>query len=398
MSSKKSASRAAVIERDEKPVEREGEEMNTKYAEQTQNRQAREVQKTQKAKNTEKKQREQPGRKEKAGQTNPEEQGGAAGQVQAADLTGAAGQIQPSDLAGAAGQSGAAGQPGTTGQTGIAGQPETAGQEHPDLEKDMYLISETAKLVGVESHVLRYWEEELKLPIRRNELGHRYYTREDVEQFREIKKLKQQGLQLKAIRTVLTDSTLQVMVPIREHIQPVRSTQAELNERDDRQLQDKSARLQLLLHNLVAQAVRENNQDLTREIKETIMKEMDYQFRIQEEENEKRDRQRTEREEEHYKKLDELIKQYSGRGLTGKERRERKRQAVKERKAQAPAQEPHSIQVLASITYCPSPAEIAPTGHCPSHVPQLTQASLITYAIMISSFILIDFVDYHYLF
>ena len=182
--------------------------------------------------------------------------------------------------------------------------------------------------------VLRYWEEELKLPIRRNELGHRYYTREDVEQFREIKKLKQQGLQLKAIRTVLTDSTLQVMVPIREHIQPVCSTQAELNERDDRQLQDKSARLQLLLHNLVAQAVRENNQDLTREIKETIMKEMDYQFRIQEEENEKRDKQRTEREEEHYKKLDELIKQYSGRGLNGKERRERKRQAVKERKAQ----------------------------------------------------------------
>lgn len=322
MSSKKSASRAAVIERDEKPVEREDEEMNMKYAEQTQNRQAQKVQKTQKAKNTEKKQREQPGRKEKAGQTNSEEQGGAAGQVQAADLTGAAGQIQSSDLAGAAGQSGA------------AGQPETAGQEHPDLEKDMYLISETAKLVGVESHVLRYWEEELKLPIRRNELGHRYYTREDVEQFREIKKLKQQGLQLKAIRTVLTDSTLQVMVPIREHIQPVRSTQAELNERDDRQLQDKSARLQLLLHNLVAQAVRENNQDLTREIKETIMKEMDYQFRIQEEENEKRDRQRTEREEEHYKKLDELIKQYSGRGLTGKERRERKRQAVKERKAQ----------------------------------------------------------------
>ena len=49
MSSKKSASRAAVIEKDEKPVEREDEEMNTKYAEQTQNRQAQKVQKTQKA-------------------------------------------------------------------------------------------------------------------------------------------------------------------------------------------------------------------------------------------------------------------------------------------------------------------------------------------------------------
>jgi deoxyribose-phosphate aldolase len=36
----------------------------------------------------------------------------------------------------------------------------------------------------VESHVLRYWEEELHLPIKRNELGHRYYTKEDVELFK----------------------------------------------------------------------------------------------------------------------------------------------------------------------------------------------------------------------
>ena len=43
------------------------------------------------------------------------------------------------------------------------------------------LISDAAKQVKVESHVLRYWEEELHLPIKRNELGHRYYTKEDVE-------------------------------------------------------------------------------------------------------------------------------------------------------------------------------------------------------------------------
>ena len=30
-----------------------------------------------------------------------------------------------------------------------------------------YMISEAAKHVGVESHVLRYWEEELDLPIGR---------------------------------------------------------------------------------------------------------------------------------------------------------------------------------------------------------------------------------------
>ena len=36
-----------------------------------------------------------------------------------------------------------------------------------------YMISETAKQVDVEAHVLRYWEEELSLPIDRNEMGHR---------------------------------------------------------------------------------------------------------------------------------------------------------------------------------------------------------------------------------
>ena len=52
------------------------------------------------------------------------------------------------------------------------------------------LISDAAKEVNVESHVLRYWEEELRLPIKRNELGHRYYTDEDVERFKQIKNIK----------------------------------------------------------------------------------------------------------------------------------------------------------------------------------------------------------------
>ena len=35
------------------------------------------------------------------------------------------------------------------------------------MEK-IYLISDAAKQVQVETHVLRYWEEELGLPIKRN--------------------------------------------------------------------------------------------------------------------------------------------------------------------------------------------------------------------------------------
>ena len=49
-----------------------------------------------------------------------------------------------------------------------------------------YLISEAAGLVQVETHVLRYWEEELGLPIKRNKLGHRFYTGSDVEFFKEV--------------------------------------------------------------------------------------------------------------------------------------------------------------------------------------------------------------------
>ncbi len=72
----------------------------------------------------------------------------------------------------------------------------------------IYLISDASRKVEVESHVLRYWEDELKLPVKRNELGHRYYTEDDIKEFREIKKLKEQGLQLKAIRMILKNGKL----------------------------------------------------------------------------------------------------------------------------------------------------------------------------------------------
>jgi len=71
------------------------------------------------------------------------------------------------------------------------------------MEDVRYMISEASKRVGVESHTLRYWEEELALPIDRNELGHRYYKDTDIELLKTIKKLKEQGFQLKAIKLLL---------------------------------------------------------------------------------------------------------------------------------------------------------------------------------------------------
>ena len=62
------------------------------------------------------------------------------------------------------------------------------------MQKEFYLINEAAKEVQVEAHVLRYWEEELGLPIKRNAKGHRLYSDEDVQRFIKVKKLKARKL------------------------------------------------------------------------------------------------------------------------------------------------------------------------------------------------------------
>ena len=61
------------------------------------------------------------------------------------------------------------------------------------MSETHYLISDASKKVDVESHVLRYWEEELEMNIPRNEMGHRYYTDFHIRLFKQIKELKEKG-------------------------------------------------------------------------------------------------------------------------------------------------------------------------------------------------------------
>lgn len=67
------------------------------------------------------------------------------------------------------------------------------------MQETVYSVSEAVGILELQSHVLRYWEEEMKLPIKRNELGHRYYTRWDIQVFLSIKELKKKGYSLKEI-------------------------------------------------------------------------------------------------------------------------------------------------------------------------------------------------------
>lgn len=166
-----------------------------------------------------------------------------------------------------------------------------------------YLISDAAKRVQVESHVLRYWEEELKLPIKRNEMGHRYYTEDDIRRFQEVRDLKEQGLQLKAIRNVLMREEQEGM---KRHV--VMVNKGEFMPVPEESREAKSLRLQQLLQNMIAEAVRSNNREMCDDIKESILKELDYQFRQQEEREEERDGQQIRRQEEYYRQFDELLR------------------------------------------------------------------------------------------
>ena len=244
------------------------------------------------------------------------------------------------------------------------------------------MISDAAKEVQVESHVLRYWEEELHLPIRRNELGHRYYTEDDVELFKQIKSMKEGGLQLKAIKMILKDGKLNVMVPEedgensrytdgnggtpRENketkedeteevqgmaIQIIGSREVNPADRDERE--EKAKRLQWLLQQLIRETLQENNRELCREIKESVVKELDYQFRAQEEREEERSRIREKREEEHYQKLDELLRKKSrgakiGKKAAGKKKEEETGHAstteFEEKKAEATEEKKIAVQ------------------------------------------------------
>ena len=211
------------------------------------------------------------------------------------------------------------------------------------MEKEkIYLISDASKKVEVESHVLRYWEDELKLPVKRNELGHRYYTEEDIMEFREIKKLKEQGLQLKAIRMILKNGKL-TRIPDAESFTgedmqrleqgtffrpwqeekrsgPEERMMPAMRQDDisdissDRGADEKVKRLEYLMKRLISEAVQENNQKFYEDLSETLTKELQH-------------------EEEHYKKLDELLRGKSERKKREKMKKEEKRKLFGKKKA-----------------------------------------------------------------
>ena len=167
-----------------------------------------------------------------------------------------------------------------------------------------YMISEAAKRVNVETHVLRYWEEELSLSIGRTEMGHRYYTEDDIQLFCCIKELKEQGIQLKELKGLIPD-----MLRTRDKLKLQKEPKEDptvSNSVSEEQLDMASnaslEKIQLQIEEIFQHAMLENNkileESVSQSISQAIIKEMNYLLQAQ-------DRQ----EEDRYKKLDHLIRQ-----------------------------------------------------------------------------------------
>ncbi len=73
-------------------------------------------------------------------------------------------------------------------------------------DKLFFRIGEAAGIVGVEAHVLRYWESEFKLRPQRSPSGQRMYRRKDLAKLFKIKSLlHEQGFTIAGARKALQD-------------------------------------------------------------------------------------------------------------------------------------------------------------------------------------------------
>lgn len=167
-----------------------------------------------------------------------------------------------------------------------------------------YMISDASKMVDVESHVLRYWEEELLIEIPRNEMGHRYYTDFHIELMKKVKDLKERGFQLKAIRMLVPElcdndaESVDTLTIMKDELGGVENINMQAQKQPS-----KMEQFEAIIGNIVSKALKENNTELGKEVSEqvsdNVIKEIDYMLRLQDE-----------REEERFRKFDEILRNY----------------------------------------------------------------------------------------
>ncbi|WP_058486053.1 MerR family transcriptional regulator [Defluviitalea phaphyphila] len=159
------------------------------------------------------------------------------------------------------------------------------------MEEKRYTISEASEILGLEAHVLRYWEEELNLNVLRNEMGHRYYTDKDINVFKNIKNLKEKGLQLRAIKMEIANMKDGTSNLFKDH---------EINISDSSN--KKVKQFQIMMKELFKEALMEYNDLLKEELKNELKHEISVHIKSLEEDYKEKEKMR-------YRKLDEAIRE-----------------------------------------------------------------------------------------
>lgn len=160
-----------------------------------------------------------------------------------------------------------------------------------------YSISEAAKLMNVEPHVLRYWEDELGLNITRNSMGHRIYTDDDLKTFKSIQHLKANHISLKDIKSQLPSASHSAVTAVSPSGQTSIKSSGNINNGD------KMTQFKSILTTIIKDAMSENSRELSDNISsrvsDDVRKEIDFLVRQREEDDEAR-----------FKKLDETIRTF----------------------------------------------------------------------------------------
>lgn len=177
-------------------------------------------------------------------------------------------------------------------------------------------MKDVAEMLETEAYVLRFYEKELNLNIKRNSKGHRVYTLEDVELFRKIQEMREQGLQLKAIETIVHDesseeaketyeqlsgislSPVSNLTPAKNHQVP----EIDITDTED----EKVKQFSCLMKEMLKQALMECNEQSKEAMRETIKEEVNT---VVEEKVTKLQEEQDAKNEEYYRKLDETMRE-----------------------------------------------------------------------------------------
>jgi len=189
------------------------------------------------------------------------------------------------------------------------------------MKNKQYTVKEASEILNLESHTLRYYEDELELRIERNTLGHRYYCDYDIKVFRHIISLKEQGLQLKAIRNAIKGSYdsiggddwqeqgetyLQVVTSLdrspKHDVSKMTKNQMDITDTSNTKVEQ----FRLMMKDTFIQAINENQEELKTELNYHIKYKIEEDMK---EEIQKLENIYEEKDKERYRKLDETMRE-----------------------------------------------------------------------------------------